>query len=41
MTDQRLKDVIDIIQWKYIFKEWFFDTHKMLNGAVSFMGQDK
>jgi hypothetical protein len=29
------------IAWKYLGKEWYFDTHKMLNGAMSLIGQDQ
>ena len=35
------KDVTRITQWKYLLKEWYFDTHRMLNGSISFFGQDK
>lgn len=31
----------NVIAWKYLGKEWYFDTHKMLNGAISIIGQDK
>lgn len=34
------RDVTQITQWKYIFKEWYFDVHRMLNGSITFMGQD-
>ena len=27
--------------YKYLLKEFFFDTHKMLNGTLSLIGQDK
>lgn len=30
-----------IIAYKYFAKEWYFDTHKMLNGAITLVGQDK
>lgn len=29
------------MQWKYLLREWHFNTHLMLNGAVSFIGQNK
>ena len=27
--------------WKYLLREWHFDTHRLLNGSISFMGQPK
>lgn len=27
--------------YRYLGKEWYFDTHKMLNGAISMVGQNK
>lgn len=27
--------------WKYLLKEWFFNTHVMLNGSVTFVGQNQ
>lgn len=27
--------------YKYLAKEWFFDTHKMLNGTLTIVGQDQ
>jgi hypothetical protein len=32
---------LEITYWKYILREWYFNTHNMLNGAVSFIGQDE
>ena len=26
--------------WKHLLREWYFNTHVLLNGAVSFIGQD-
>jgi len=26
--------------WKYILREWYFNTHMMLNGSVTFIGQN-
>lgn len=31
-------DPLNVYQWKYLLKEWYFDTHTMLNGAITFMG---
>jgi len=28
------------VQWKYLLKEWYFDTHNMLNGTITFSGLD-
>jgi len=32
---------LSAMQWKYLLKEWHFNTHIMLNGAVSFIGQNQ
>lgn len=32
---------LNAMQWKYLLKEWHFNTHIMLNGAVSFVGQNQ
>lgn len=29
-----------LFAYKYLGKEWYFDTHKMLNGIVTMIGQD-
>jgi hypothetical protein len=29
-----------IFAYKYLGKEWYFDTHKMLNGVITMVGQD-
>lgn len=31
-------NVESIYNWKFLLKEWYFDTHNMLNGAVTFTG---
>jgi len=28
------------VKWKHLLREWHFNTHNLLNGAVSFMGQN-
>lgn len=33
-------DPLKVFNWKYILKEWYFDTHNMLNGEVSLVGMD-
>lgn len=30
----------NIFAYKYLGKEWYFDTHKMLNGVITIIGQD-
>lgn len=30
----------DVVKWKYLLKEWYFDTHRMLNGSMTIIGQD-
>jgi hypothetical protein len=39
--DRTTYDYNNIVAYKYLLREWFFDTHRMLNGAVSVVGQDK
>lgn len=31
--------LFEALDWKYILKEWYFNTHNMLNGAATFIGQ--
>jgi len=26
--------------WKFLLREWYFDTHRLLNGTISFTGQN-
>lgn len=30
-----------LFAYKYLAKEWYFNTHKMLNGSLTILGQDK
>lgn len=39
--DRTTYDYNNITAYKYLLREWFFDTHRMLNGAISIIGQDK
>lgn len=32
-------NIWDIVKWKYLLKEWYFDTHRMLNGSMTIIGQ--
>lgn len=34
-------DINNFGGYRYLGKEWYFDTHKMLNGAISLVGQNK
>jgi len=34
-------DVNGLIYWKYLLKEWYFDTHKLLNGTMTITGQNE
>jgi hypothetical protein len=34
-------DPIGVKAYKYILKEWHFNTHKMLNGTLNLIGQDQ
>ena len=29
------------LQWKFLLREWYFNTHLMLNGSVTIIGQDQ
>ena len=31
---------IGIIPWKYLWREWHFNSHVLLNGTITFMGQN-
>lgn len=31
----------DVGKWKYLLKEWYFNTHLMLNGSFSMVGQNE
>lgn len=39
--DGKTTDFEKIIAFKYLAKEWYFNTHKMLNGVLTIVGQDK
>lgn len=39
--DSTQRSVDPITEIKYLLKEWFFDTHRMLNGSITFFGQDR
>jgi hypothetical protein len=32
---------LEALQWKYLMKEWYFNTHLMLNGSMTIIGQNK
>jgi len=32
---------LNIFVYKYAMKEWYFNTHKMLNGSIQLVGQDQ
>jgi len=32
--------IINTLIWKYLLREWYFNTHLMLNGTINFIGQD-
>jgi hypothetical protein len=29
------------LEWKYLLKEWYFNTHLMLNGSITIIGQNQ
>lgn len=33
-------NIWDVTKWKYLLKEWYFDTHRMLNGSMTIVGQN-
>lgn len=33
-------DPIEAMNWKFLMKEWYFNTHLMFNGSVTIIGQD-
>lgn len=39
-TDGEGTDFKNAIAYKYLAKEWYFNTHKMLNGVLTIVGQD-
>jgi hypothetical protein len=30
----------DLASWKFLLREWYFDIHRLLNGTITFMGQN-
>jgi hypothetical protein len=32
--------LLEVTQWKYLLREWFFNTHLMLNGSMTIIGQN-
>lgn len=40
ISEEKIFDIDKVYAYKYLGKEWFFDTHKMLNGVVTLIGQD-
>jgi len=40
-SDKKVTAFNNATQYKYLAKEWYFDTHKMLNGVLTIVGQDK
>jgi hypothetical protein len=40
--DETVKvDPIRAMDWKFLMREWYFNTHLMLNGSVTIIGQDE
>jgi len=40
-NDGKGTDFENAFAYKYLAKEWYFDTHKMLNGVLTIVGQDE
>ena len=34
-------DEQNMFKWKYLLRQWYFDTHRMLNGNITFTGMDE
>lgn len=32
---------LEAVKWKHLLREWFFNTHLMLNGSMTIIGQNK
>jgi hypothetical protein len=32
---------LEALQWKHLMREWYFNTHLMLNGSTTFIGQNQ
>jgi len=32
--------IFDTVKWKHMLRAWYFDTHNMLNGAMTIIGQN-
>lgn len=32
---------LEVVRWKALLREWYFNTHNMLNGALTVVGQNK
>lgn len=37
---QTLTDFTALTQWKWLLKEWYFNTQNLLNGSITFVGQN-
>ena len=33
-----IPDANSLVGWKFLLREWYFDTHRLLNGSISFAG---
>lgn len=40
-TKAGVQDALSSFAYKYALKEWYFNTHKMLNGTIQLIGQDQ
>ena len=40
-TKNGIADPTGVSSYKYIMKEWYFNTHKMFNGQLTLIGQDQ
>ena len=40
-TKAGVQNALSSFIYKYVLKEWYFNTHKMLNGAIQLIGQDQ
>lgn len=38
--DNDKENISSTLEWKYLLREWYFNTHIMLNGVIKFIGQN-
>lgn len=41
VTGGDTQDTFKFTAWKFLLKEWFFDTHRLLNGVITIVGMNE